>query len=560
MCGSRGFGIATRLPQERQAPAPPERIAGTLAYMAPEQTGRMNRSVDARSDLYALGVIFYEMLTGSLPFTAAEPMEWVHCHVARPPPRPDEQAANIPAMLAEIALKLLSKTAEARYQTAAGLEADLRRCLAAWERHGRIEPFTLGARDVPDRLLIPETLYGRESETARLLAAFDRVLTQAVPELVLVSGYAGIGKSSVVHELYQALVPPRGLFAAGKFDQYKRDIPYATLGQAFHGLVKELLGKSAAELGKWRGDLQQALGPNGQLIVNLVPELALIIGPPPPLPKLPPQEAQRRFQLVFQRFLGVFAQPAHPLVLFLDDLQWLDAATLTLMEYLLTQAETRNLLLVGAYRDNEVDPTHPLLRTLHAIRDAGVRVQEIFLPPLGLDDMNRLVAAALHSGMPRARPLAQLVHEKTCGNPFFAIQFLTMLAEAGALSFDPAGQAWQWDVDLIRARNDTDNVVELMTGRLKRLPMDAQEAVHALACLGNEAELATLALAHGASEATLRTALTDAVRAGLIFRTEEWLPFFPRPDPAGSLCAASRRGPRRCPFAHGPAAAGKHDR
>jgi PAS domain S-box-containing protein len=513
-----GFGIATRLLHERQAPAAPERIAGTLAYMAPEQTGHMNRSVDARSDLYALGVIFYEMLTGTLPFTAAEPMEWVHCHIARQPVPPDEQSASIPKPLADMVLKLLGKTAETRYQTAAGLEADLRRCRAAWETRGQIDPFPLGANDIPDRLLVPETLYGRERETARLLAAFERVLAQGVSELVLVSGYAGIGKSSAVHELHRALVPPRGLFATGKFDAYKRDIPYATIGEAFRGLVQEILAKSEAELSQWRHALRKALGPNGQLIVNLVPELALIIGPQPPLPELPPKDAQRHFQLVLQRFLSVFAQAAHPLVLFLDDLQWLDAATLDLVEYLFTQRETRHLLLVGAYRDNEVGPAHPLMRTLKAIRDAGVRVHDIVLAPLGRDDLNRLVAASLHCGMERARPLAQLVQEKTGGNPFFVIQFLTMLAEEGALRFDPAIPAWQWDIDDIRARNYTDNVVELMTGKLKRLPAGTQETVQALACLGSQAELDTLTLAHGASDAALHEALAAAVQSGLIFR------------------------------------------
>ena len=256
-----GFGIASRLPREHQAPAPPEVIAGTLAYMAPEQTGRMNRSVDSRSDLYALGVTFYEMLTGQLPFTAADPIEWVHCHIARQPVPPDEPVAGVPRPLSAIVMKLLAKTAEERYQTAAGVEADLRRCLAEWESHGRIEPFPLGAHDVSDRLLIPEKLYGREREIEALLASFDRVVATGTLELVLVSGYSGIGKSSVVNELHKALVPPRGLFASGKFDQYKRDIPYATLGQAFQSLVRSLLSQSEAELGQWRDSLQRGAGP-----------------------------------------------------------------------------------------------------------------------------------------------------------------------------------------------------------------------------------------------------------------------------------------------------------
>src|ERR1700719_3638205 len=297
-----GFGIATRLPRERQTLAPPETIAGTLAYMAPEQTGRMNRSIDSRSDLYSLGVVFYQMLTGALPFTASDPMGWVHCHVARQPRPPDERVADIPGMLSGIAMKLLAKTAEDRYQTAAGLTVDLRKCLADWESHHSIEPFPLGKQDASDRLLIPERLYGREREIETLLGAFDRVVAIGATQLVLVTGYSGIGKSSVVNELHKALVPSRGLFASGKFDQYKRDIPYATLAQAFQSLIRPLLGKSEAELRNWRDALREALGPNGLLMVDLVPELKLVIGEQLPVPELPPQDAQRRFQLVFRRF------------------------------------------------------------------------------------------------------------------------------------------------------------------------------------------------------------------------------------------------------------------
>src|SRR5271168_3680525 len=432
-----GFGIASRLPRERQAPAPPESILGTLAYMAPEQTGRMNRSIYARSDLYALGVTLYQMITGSLPFTASDPMEWVHCHIARRPPPPTERVDSVPAVVSAVILKLLAKTAEERYQTAAGLERDLRRCLAAWEAQQRIDAFPLGRQDTSDRLLIPEKLYGREREIEILLTAFDRVVTSGRPELVLVSGYSGIGKSSVVNELHKALAPPRGLFASGKFDQYKRDVPYATLAQSFQSLVRHILGRGEVELGEWRGSLRDALGANGSLIVNLVPELELVIGKQPPVADLPPQDAKNRFQMVFRRFLGVFACKEHPLALFLDDLQWLDAATLDLIEHLVTHSEVRYLLLVGAYRDNEVDRAHPLVRTLEAIRDAGARVHEIVLAPLRIEDVGQLVVEALHCEPERARPLAHLVQEKTGGNPFFAMQFLTALAEEGLLAFDP---------------------------------------------------------------------------------------------------------------------------
>src|ERR1700677_1686959 len=404
-----GCGIASRVPRERPSPEPPEVIAGTLAYMAPEQTGRMNRSIDARSDLYSLGITFYQMLTGTLPFTAADPMEWVHCHIARQPVPPDERTVGTPRVLSLLTMKLLAKTAEERYQTAAGIEADLRRCLAEWERDGRIDPFPLGTRDISDRLIMPERLYGREREIETLLECFDRVVAHGTPELVLVSGFSGIGKSSVVHELHKVLVQPRGLYASGKFDQYKRDIPYGTLAQAFQSLVRSLLSQAEIKLGWWRDSFTEALGSNGQLIVNLVPELELIIGKQPTVPELPAQEAKNRFQMVLRRFLGVFAHKEHPFALFLDDLQWMDSASLDLLEHLITHSEVRHLLLVGAYRDNEVGPSHPLLRTLESIRNAGARVQEIVLAPLGLDDLGRLIADALHCEPERARPLAQLV-------------------------------------------------------------------------------------------------------------------------------------------------------
>jgi serine/threonine protein kinase len=425
-----GFGIASKLPHECQSPAPPEIIAGTLAYMAPEQTGRMNRSIDTRSDLYSSGVTLYRMLTGALPFSAADPLEWIHCHIARQPAPPGDRAA-VPGPLSAIVMKLLAKNAEERYQTAPGLEADLRRCLAEWQSHGRIDPFPLGAHDASDRLLIPEKLYGREREVDAMLGAFDRVLAQGTPELVLVSGYSGVGKSSVVNELHKALVPSRGLFASGKFDQHKREIPYATLAQAFQTLVRQILVKSEAEVGHWRHALQEALGPNNQIIVNLIPEVEFLIGKQPPVAELPPRDARNRFQLVFRRFLGAFAKPEHPLALFLDDLQWLDPATLELLERLMTDRDVRYLMLVGAYRDNEVSSSHALTQTRDAIRKAGARMQEIVLAPLRVDDVGLLVADALHSEQDVSQPLAQLVHEKTAGNPFFAIQFLTALAEEG---------------------------------------------------------------------------------------------------------------------------------
>src|SRR5262245_12179546 len=482
-----GFGIASRFARERQSPHPPETIAGTLAYMAPEQTGRMNRSIDSRSDLYALGVTFYQMLTGALPCTAADPMEWVHCHLARRPVPPAERLKEIPGAVSAIVMKLLAKRAEDRYQTAAGLETDLRHCQAEWDAERRIDDFPLGEHDTPGRLLIPEKLYGRQREVDTLLAAFDRVVSGGAPELVLVSGYFGIGKSSVVNELQRELVLPRGLFASGKFDQFKRDIPYATLAQAFQSLVRQLLGKSEAELRKWREVLLEALGPNGQLIVDLVPELQVIIGEQPPLPELPPRPEQRRFQLVFRRFIGVFARPEHPLALFLDDLQWLDAATLDLIEDLVTQLDVQYLLLIGAYRDNEVDSTHPLTRKLEAIRKAGARVHELVLSPLAHEELGSLIADAIRSSPGSVSELAHLVHDKTGGNPFFAIQFLSTLADEKLIAFDHGRGTWSWDLERIHSKGYTDNVVDLMARKLGRLPVEAQTALTRLACLGNMA-------------------------------------------------------------------------
>jgi PAS domain S-box-containing protein len=520
-----GFGIASRLLREHQIAESPEVIAGTLAYMSPEQTGRMNRSIDARSDLYSLGIVFYEMLAGTLPFSATDPLELIHCHVARQPMPPDKRLITVPAQLSAIVMKLLAKTAEDRYQTAAGVEADLRRCQSEWAALRQIAPFPPGAGDVPDRLMIPEKLYGRERDVEALLASFERVVATGTPELVLVSGYSGIGKSSVVNEIHKVLMPSRALFASDKFDHHKRDIPYITLTQAFKSVVQSLLGRSEAELRRWRGALRGAVGANGQLIVNLIPELELIIGIQPMVPDLPPQDARNRFQRVFRRFLMAFAQKEHPLALFLDDLQWVDSATLELLEHLVTHSEMRYLLLIGAYRDNEVALSHPLMHSLATIRNAGASVEEIVLAPLGLGDVGRLIADAMHCEPQRVRPLAHLVREKTGGNPFFTVQFLIALGEEGLLAFDSAASAWQWDINRIRGKSYTDNVVDLMAAKLKRLSAATQEVVSQLACLGNVAEIATLTLVHGGTAETLHATLWEAVQAGLVFPLESTYQF-----------------------------------
>ena len=515
-----GLGVASRLLRERQSLDPAESIAGTLPYMAPEQTGRMNRSIDSRSDLYSLGITYYQMLTGRLPFTASDPMEWVHSHIARKALAPSELSKTVSAPIIAIVMRLLAKSPEERYQTAAGVESDLQRCLATWETQAHIDEFPLGEHDVPDRLLIPEKLYGRSRETELLLASFDRVVRRGTPELVLVSGHSGVGKSSFVHELHEVLVPPRGLFASGKFDQYKRDIPYATLAQAFQSLVRPLLGGNDTDLEIWRSAFSEALGPNGLLMVELIPDLKLIVGEQPPVPELSPQDAQSRFHVVFRRFIGVFARAEHPLALFLDDLQWLDAATLDLLEDLLTRADLRHLLLIGAYRDNEVGPSHPLMRKLEAIRSAGASVQEIRLAPLSIKDFEQLLGDCLHCTTERVAALAQVIHAKTAGNPFFAIQYVTALAEEGILTFDRRDRRWSWDPYRIHAKRYGDSVTDLVVEKLNRLSGESREALQRLACIGNSADIAVLTIVLETSEDEVHANLWEALRLGLVSRLE----------------------------------------
>ncbi|HEY0708604.1 MAG TPA: AAA family ATPase, partial [Polyangia bacterium] len=517
-----GFGIATRLPRERQTPEPPQTIVGTLAYMSPEQTGRMNRSLDSRSDLYSLGATLYELVTGVLPFAASDPMEWVHSHVARQPVPPADRFETapvwrpepIPRQLSDIIVRLLAKAAEDRYQTAAGVAADLARCLEQWEREGRIGAFVLGERDAASRLLMPEKLYGREAETRRLLEAFDRVVKTGVSELVLVTGYSGIGKSALVNELHKVIVLPRGLYAAGKFDQYKRNVLYDTLAQAGRSLVQQLLGKSETEVARWRSAITQAVGDHGQLIVDLIPELEALIGKQPAVPPLSFQEAEHRFHGVFRAFLRVFARKEHPLALFLDDLQWHDSASLKLLESLITDPELRHLLLIGAYRDREVDPSHPLTRTLEVIAKSHTRISELVLRPLSRSDLQRLLADALHCDKAHVEGLAKLVHDKTAGNPFFATQLIASLHDEQLLFFDAATGVWRWDMERIREKRFSDNVADLMVGKLERLPTATREVLKVFACLGNTIDAPTLAKAHGKTEAETQRDLWESIKAG----------------------------------------------
>lgn len=515
-----GFGVATRVPRERQSPLPPEVIVGTFAYMAPEQTGRMNRSIDARSDLYSVGVALYEILTGTLPFNATDPMEWIHCHIARQPSSPSERVSAVPDSVSAIMLKLLAKAAEDRYQTAAGLRHDLQRCLEAWKEHRSIEAFNLGEKDTANDLVFREKLYGRKDEVDALVSAFDRVVADGAFELVLVSGYSGIGKSSVVNELQRALVPPRGLFAGGKFDQYKRGIPYATVAQAFQGLVGQLLSKSDAELSRWRAALTDALGANGQLMVNLVPELELIIGAQPLVPELSGPEAQTRLFGVFVNLLQVFARKEHPLVLFLDDLQWLDLATLDLFAHIASQANLKHVLLVGAYRDNEVGPAHPLARRLDIVRNLGRPMHELVLGGIPEDSVTQMLADATNTPPSDLARFSRTVSRKTGGNPFFAIQFVGALADEGLLLYDSTTSRWIPDIDRIESRQVSENVVDLMIERLKRLSASALEAVKTAACMGNSVAIDRLSYMLERTDLETQDLMREALRGGLILQVD----------------------------------------
>ena len=492
---------------------------GDWAYISPEQTGRMNRPVDYRADFYSLGITLYRMLTGRLPFQGNDPLEWMHCHIARSPLPPREIAPSLPAAVSDIVLKLLAKLPEDRYQSAHGLQADLACCLAQWQAFGRIDPFSLGTEDVSDRFHIPHKLYGRDQEIATLRAAFDRMATTGQTALVTVAGYAGIGKSALVHELHQPIVREHGYFLSGKFDQVMRNIPYATLTQAFRDLVQQLLTESEARIADWRQRIQAAVGTNGQLIVDVLPQVELIIGKQAAVPVLPPTEAQNRFRMVFQRFMSVFCSKDHPLVIFLDDAQWADAASLQFIEDLFTGADTRYLLLIAAYRDNEVSTAHPLAATLEAISNNSTAVSEIRLAPLSARDLNQLVADTLHASPSSCTPLTSLVFGRTEGNPFFFTQFLDALHKEGVLRHDLQERAWRWDLDQIKGRNFADNVADLMADKLRRLPAPTQQVLQRAACLGNKFELRHLALVSGLSNEETGQHLAAAIREELVLRS-----------------------------------------
>ena len=514
-----GFGLASRVPPGGIRP-PPDIAIGTLAYMPPEQTGRIDRPIDARSDLYSLGITLYELATGALPFVGADAMEWIHAHLARTPP----PLGNVPAVIGAIVCKLLAKTPDERYQSAAGLEADLRKCQYDWETLGLIERFPLGDHDPSERLLLRAKLYGREPALELLRTTFERVARLGAPELMLISGYAGIGKSTVGDELNK-LVADRATFSRGKSEQFHRDVPYATVAQALQLLVRQTLGRSAAVVERTRAALVAALGPNGQIAVDLAPELAILLGPQPPAVELPPPDARARFRSVLGRLLGVFARHQHPLVLFLDDLQWADPATLEVLSDLLTSTELRDVLVVGAVRDDEVAAGHPVRRAVDAIRVSGAVVQELALPPLVVDDVVLLVADAMQCTEHHVRALAEIVHAKTGGNPFFAIQFLRALVDELLVVFDRGQATWVWDLERVRNKGITDNVVDLLARRLDRFRPATQRILQILAYLGHGTSTATLASIYGDPAADFDALLWEVTTAGLVVRRDDHYAF-----------------------------------
>ncbi|HEY9667057.1 MAG TPA: AAA family ATPase [Coleofasciculaceae cyanobacterium] len=531
------FGIATILTREHPVIKNPNILEGTLAYISPEQTGRMNRCLDYRTDFYSLGVTFYELLTGQLPFVTTDALELVHCHIAKQPIAPHTINSEIPKVLSNIVMRLLAKTAEERYQSAFGIKADLQECFNQLQR-GEIEEFALGTQDISDKFQIPQKLYGREKEIETLLSTFERVAggedagtrgcgdterkqskiknTQSKIEMILVAGYSGIGKSALVQEVYKPITRSRGYFISGKFDQFQRNIPYSAVVNALGGLLKQLLTESEAQIEQWRGKLLTALGVNGQIIIDVIPEVELIIGKQPNVPELGATEAQNRFNLVFQNFIRTFCAAEHPLVIFLDDLQRADSATLKLIELMMIDTTINYLFLIGAYRDNEVSPTHPLITTLEELRHSGATIHQITLAPLALNHINQLIAETLHSSTEVVNPLAELVVSKTNGNPFFVNEFLKTLYQENLITFNFNSHCWQWEINQIEAMDITDNVVELMIGKLKKLPSSTQNVLRLAACVGAEFDITTLSTICEQPAAEISSNLQCAIQSGLI--------------------------------------------
>ena len=517
------FSIASLLLRETQEIQSPNILEGTLAYLSPEQTGRMNRGIDYRSDFYSLGVTFYELLTEQLPFKSNEPIELVHCHLARQQQPIYQINPELPRMLSDLIDKLMAKNAENRYQSALGLKYDLELCQRQWEEASSIQSFALGSWDVSDRFSIPEKLYGRQTEVETLLNAFDRV-SRGNTELMLVAGSSGIGKTAVVNEIHKPIVKQRGYFIKGKYDQFQRNVPFSAFVQAFRELMGQLLSESDAQINEWKSKILNAVGENGQVLIEVIPELEQIIGQQPTVLKLSSSAAQNRFNLLFQQFVWVFTTKEHPLVIFLDDLQWADLASLKLLQLLMM--DTGHLLVITAYRDNEVSPVHPFMLALEEISKTKAIVNRIQLAPLTVANLNNWVADTLSCTVASAQPLTTLIHQKTEGNPFFAAQFLKFLHDEGLITFDRETGNWQCDITQVRSHSLTDDVVSFMVQRLQKLPQEAQKALKLAACISNQFDLATLAIVHEKSQIETATDLWKTLQEELILPVSDIYKFY----------------------------------
>jgi len=510
------FGISTTFTREQAALTSPQTFEGSLPYISPEQTGRMNRSIDYRTDFYSFGVTLYELLTRQPVFIVSEPIEWLHCHIAKQPVPPDQIDPSIPRQLSVIVMKLLSKTAEDRYQSARGITFDLKRCLKEFQTTGTIPPFPLAQQDISDRFQIPQRLYGRENEVAQLMVSFDQV-RRGKCKMILVSGYSGIGKTCLIKEIYKPVTERKGHFVTGKFDQLKRNIPYSALSAALRDLVRQLLTEPEERLAVFRNRIQHALGQNGQLMIDIIHELALIIGPQPKTPDVPSLEAEQRFHRVFQHFIQVFCGPDHPLVIFLDDLQWADNASMKLIDLLIgNDAVATHLLLIGAYRDNELTSSHPVTLWLKELGSGNVFYEDIRLRPLSLEHLTNLLSDTLSVDRRTAAPLAEIVERKTAGNPFFTEEFLKNLYHEGLIVFSGEEQRWTWDIDCIQNRQMTENVVDLMTCNLKKMPEDSLGLIELGACIGFRFALMELSLVSEKFLAVVAECLRPAIQEGLI--------------------------------------------
>ncbi len=548
------FGIAALIsrdqaqPKAPETPETPETPEGSLPYISPEQTGRMNRAVDYRSDFYSLGATLYELLTQRPLFFVDEPLEWLHCHIAKAPRPPIDMVPSTPRVLSDLVMKLLAKTAEDRYQSALGIKADLQHCLDQLRETGRIEPFALGVQDAVARFRIPQRLYGREQPLTQLTDAFERAAAGAT-ELAIVYGAAGVGKTRLVEQLYRPVTERGGYFITGAFEPYHRNLPYSAVAEAFGGLIRQLLGANEAQVALWRDRLRAALGSHGRLITEVIHEVEFIVGPQPPLPAMAPQEAELLFHRVFLNFIRVFCQPEHPLVLFLDDEQWADVASLQLADLITGDTRPSHLLVIGAFRDNEVGTLHPLAQTIMRMRATGVDIETIELGALEAEPLGRLVADTLHTDVEEARPLARLVHEKTAGNPFFVEEFLKLLYREQLIGFDGSTGLWCWDTEQIAAQQITDNVVHLLTGRLERLQARARQLLEFGACIGRRFDLQSLAAVSKTALADTASLLREAVDAGVLMPVDDQ-------GRSGALEA----GPRMPDSSSQPSAAFVHDR